>query len=225
MRGILRVVLAHIGGLDLHDVADDAHEVGDEVYRGVLDEDVGVGVYLIAHIDRVADGGYLAHLLGGVAVGYLIARAEVAHELDGGGVLVEALGFEVGVEQGALYVRHVGVLEGRFERYGQIVRVGLARGLDQVYHLEDDSVGVLHLVGEEPRVAYLEVVALAVRDEDTAVAVEYVAPRGGNGGVAGEAVLTLLVIGRALDDLQLVERARAKRNEQHDDEGEGGEPA
>ena len=222
---ILGVVFADVGGLHLHNVADDAHQVGDEVYRGVLDKDIGVGVDGVAHIERVADAGYLAHLLGVIAVGYVIAGAEIAHELHGRRVLVEALAVEIGREQRALQGCHVRVLEGRLLGYGQVVDVGLARGLDHVYHLEDDGVGVLHLVGKEARVAYLEVVALAVRDQDPAVAIQDVAARGGDGLVRGLVVLALLVIGRALYYLQLVERHNAQGYERHYQSAEGEEPA
>ena len=225
VRGVLRVVFADVGGLHFHHVADHAHEVRDEVYGGVLYKDIGVGVDGVADVHGVAHAGYLAHLLCVVAPGDIVARAEVAHELHGGGVLVQAFVLQVGVQEHTLDIRHVGVFKGRLLGDGQVVCIFVPGGLDHVYHLEYDGVRVLHLVRKEPLVAYLEVVALPVGDEHSAVAVQYIPAGGGDGLFRALFVLALLVIGGALNYLELIEGADAQRQQRHDEQPEGEEPA
>ena len=220
MGGVLGVVLAHIARAHLDDVADRAHQVADEVDGGVLDEYVLVGVDGVAHVERVAYGAYLAHVLGGVAVVDIIAGAEVAHELDGGGVLGQVVVVKIGLQHAALQGSHVAdVLKGRGD--GQVVRVVYAGRLDYVDHLQDESVRVLHVVAEEAGRVDNEVVALAVGHQHAAIPVEDVAARGGDGLGADLGVQALVVVRGALDYLHLIERAHAQSYKQRDNEAKG----
>ena len=126
---------------------------------------------------------------------------------------------EVGVEQRALEGRHVGVLEGWRVGDGQVVGELVPGLLDDVHHLEYDRVGVFLL--EQGGGVDDEVVALTVGHQHAAVAVEDVPSRGRDGLVRIAAVGALVGVGRAVEDLHLVERADAKRHEQRDYEAEG----
>ena len=199
------------------------HDGGDQLHTGVFHKDVVSGVDGVAHVDGVTDACDNAHLLGGVAVVDAIAGTHIAHQLHGGGVFVQLLPLEVGVEHGALDGGHVLVIfKGRLHADGQVVGIAVAEALHHLHQLQDNGVGVL--IGEELVRVDLQVIALFVADQNTAIAVQDIAPGGSDrpGGLAD--LVAAVIVGFALDDLEPVEKDQVHRQQQQQDQGHGYQP-
>ena len=178
VRGIVRAVFARIRAVDIYAGKLVFHDGGYQLHAGVLDKDVVGGVYRIAHVDGIAHAGDDAHLLRGVAVVYTVARAHIAHQLHGGGVLrirheileLLLLVRDVCLQHRALYLRHVRkILKGRVARDGKVVRIHVAVALHHLHKAEDGLVRVF--VGEELGRVYGEVIGLGIAHQHAAVAV------------------------------------------------------
>ena len=197
------VVHALVGRRDLKAAQAIFHQGGDQVHAGVRHEDVVRGVHDRADLERVADAGDDAHLLGGVVVVDLEAVAEAAHEFDRGGVLRELRVLQIAAQQHALQGGHVGIFKGRRHRDGEIVVILVTRVLDELHHAQNGRVRVLLRL--EVGVVELQAVGARVRDEHAAVTVENVAAGGADALRRRDAVEALLVILIALDDLQFID--------------------
>ena len=219
-------VVAGEGALDLDAVDLLLHDGGDQLHACVLDEHVVGGVDRVAHVDGVAHARDDAHLLGGVAVVDVIAGAHVAQELHGRGIVRQrlALVLEIGLQHGVLDLGHVvQILEGRLIADGQIVRIGVTVVAYRLHELKDRGVGVG--VGKELCHVDLQVVAFLVAHKDAAVAVEDVPAGGGDGAGGLRQLVGAVVVGLALDDLQLIEEVQVDREQHGRDAGHRGESA
>ena len=199
------------------------HDGGDQPHAGILHEDVVGGVDGVAHIDGVADTGDDAHLLGCIAVVDIIAGAHIAHQLHSGGVFVQLLALEVGVEHGALDGGHVLVVfKGRLCADRQIVGIAVAKALHHFHQFQNNGVGVL--IGEELVRVDLQVITLFVADQNTAVAIQNIATGGSDSPGSGSNLVAAVVILLAFDDLELVEKDQVHRQQHQENDGHGHQP-
>ena len=228
MGGILRAVLPDIGALDLDTGELILHDGGDQLHAGVLDKHIVSGGDGVANVDGIANAGDDAHLLGGVAVVDPVAGAHEAQQLHRAGVIRQraAPGVgQIGLQHGALDVRHIlPVLKGGRHGDGQVVGILVAIALHHAHQLQDDGVGVVIAV-EELGGVDLQVIAFLVADQHAAVAVQDIAPGGGDRALGVGDFLALVVVNLALHDLQIVQEGQVDHHDQGEKDRHGGHAA
>ena len=223
VRGVVGLIVAGEGALDLDAGELGLHDGGDQLHAGVLDEDVVGGVDGVADVDGVAEARDLAHVLGGVVAVDVVARTHIAQQLHRGRVRGQALRLvlEIGLQHRALDLGHVRVVfKGRLLRDRQVVDIGVAEFLDHVDELEQDAVRVV--AREELARVDRQVVAFLVADQDAAVAVEDVAARGGDGLFLVLQLAAGGVILFAFDDRNVIEKDEVdhQQDDQQDSHGQ-----
>ena len=215
---VFRLVITDISALNLNTDQLVLHDGRDQLHTGVFHEQIFRRVDRVTDIDRVANPRDDAHLFAGIAVVDAVTGAHEAQQFNRAGVFrkpVRLLTDEVGLQHGALDIRHILVIfKRRRSADGQVVRIVVSEALHHVDKLQDNRVRIF--VCKQLDVIYLEIITLLVADHDPAVAVKNVSSCRGNGPLRIGYFVALVVVFLTLNDLKAIQEGQVDHEDQDD---------
>ena len=146
VRGILRVVVAHISTGDFDTCQLVLHDGGNQPHARILDEHIVRRVNGITHIDGIANPRNQTHLFRRIAVVDIIAGAHVGHQFNRSRILRKIVSFipKVGLQHRTLDLRHIRVvLKRRGKRNGEIIGIVIPITADHIYQIKNNTVRIL----------------------------------------------------------------------------------